>query len=428
MARRQEKSINIKLYAFILAWRSQRLGETLNQTVFEYNSLKSAPLAVDAIYKGGNQGNLAAEPLHILMPGVGNQGGFRPANLSRASLDCSYVVIFTSGKELEWPDYLDTKTGVFRYYGDNRRPGSSLHETKRGGNMLLRSVFEKLHTGRQSEIPPFFLFGRTGMGRDVRFLGLAAPGSQHISSDRDLVAFWRSLNGLRFQNYEAYFTVLDLSGESISREWIEALYRKDPRAADLAPSCWKSFVSHGRDGIHPLKAEPAKKTRSINEQLPKTKVGEELVRSIYEHYRPNAYGFEACAAELVSLMDGNFADFELTRPWRDGGRDAVGEYRIGPPEHALSVECALEAKCYGARNRVGVHDMSRLISRIRYRQFGIMVTTSVVNDQAYKEVIEDGHPILIISAGDIAEILIERGVTPENLDSWLEGVDSRESR
>lgn len=72
--------------------------------------------------------------------------------------------------------------------------------------------------------------------------------------------------------------------------------------------------------------------------------------------------------------------------------------------------------------------MSRLISRIKYRQFGVMVTTNVVDSQAYKEVVEDGHPILILAAADIARILIEGGVTPENVDSWLEGVDARDVR
>ncbi len=49
--------------------------------------------------------------------------------------------------------------------------------------------------------------------------------------------------------------------------------------------------------------------------------------------------------------------------------------------------------------------MSRLISRIRYRQFGIMITTSYVDKQAYQEVVDDGHPILIVTATDIAGIL-----------------------
>lgn len=49
--------------------------------------------------------------------------------------------------------------------------------------------------------------------------------------------------------------------------------------------------------------------------------------------------------------------------------------------------------------------MSRLICRIRYRTFGILITTSYVDNQAYNEVVEDGHPILIVTASDIAGIL-----------------------
>jgi hypothetical protein len=55
----------------------------------------------------------------------------------------------------------------------------------------------------------------------------------------------------------------------------------------------------------------------------------------------------------------------------------------------------MEAKCYSPNHSVGVHEMSRLISRIKHRQFGALVTTSYVNNQAYKEVKEDQHPILI---------------------------------
>jgi hypothetical protein len=75
-------------------------------------------------------------------------------------------------------------------------------------------------------------------------------------------------------------------------------------------------------------------------------------------------------------------------------------------------EFALEAKCYrpnGSRikaNSVGVKELSRLISRLRHRQFGVLVTTSFVARQAYSEIREDRHPIIVISGRDIAEILI----------------------
>lgn len=41
---------------------------------------------------------------------------------------------------------------------------------------------------------------------------------------------------------------------------------------------------------------------------------------------------------------------------------------------------------------LGVKEVSRLISRIRHRQFGVLVTTSIVARQAHQEVREDRHP------------------------------------
>ena len=125
-------------------------------------------------------------------------------------------------------------------------------------------------------------------------------------------------------------------------------------------------------------------------------------------------------------MDERFQDFTLTRPWRDGGRDALGYYVIGNSSRAnypLRIDCALEAKCYGENNSVGVREMSRLISRIRYRQFGVMMTTSYVHKQAYEEVIEDGHPILIVSASDIAQILRNNSIRSSDIDEWLKSIE-----
>jgi hypothetical protein len=142
-------------------------------------------------------------------------------------------------------------------------------------------------------------------------------------------------------------------------------------------------------------------------------------------------GFESCATSIISKLDGNFIDFSLTRPWRDGGRDAIGYYEIKPggkANHPLKIDCALEAKCYSRDTAVGVKQMSRLISRIRYRQFGILITTSYVDNQAYKEVVEDGHPILIVTASDIATVLRSNSINSSNVDQWLKSVDSHDSR
>jgi hypothetical protein len=91
--------------------------------------------------------------------------------------------------------------------------------------------------------------------------------------------------------------------------------------------------------------------------------------------------------------------------------------------NAVLVDFAIEAKCYALNNGVGVRETSRLISRLRHRQFGVFVTTSYVSDQAYKEIVEDKHPIIILAATDIAQLLIKTGreySDLENLTAWLE--------
>ena len=37
----------------------------------------------------------------------------------------------------DWPDFIDVYTGIFIYFGDNKKPGFALHDTHRRGNKLL---------------------------------------------------------------------------------------------------------------------------------------------------------------------------------------------------------------------------------------------------------------------------------------------------
>jgi hypothetical protein len=92
---------------------------------------------------------------------------------------------------------------------------------------------------------------------------------------------------------------------------------------------------------------------------------------------------------------------------------------IGSGEASIAIDFALEAKCYSASNSVGVREMSRLISRLRHRQFGILVTTSYLDRQAYREIKEDRHPIIVVSAVDIVGILKKSGIkTISELRTW----------
>ena len=393
--------------------------------VYKYEELEKAPLIIDAIYQSGPAKNIKDEPLHVLLPRTSNQGGFRITHRQDNKKMPAYVVIYTSFEELEWPDFLDSESGVFRYYGDNRNPGNELHATRKKGNNLLKDVFSWLSDEEKlKNIPPFLIFKKTGEARNVQFLGLAVPGNNNIPPDRDLISFWRSIDGQRFQNYEAYFTILDTKSEPISKEWLSKLVYDHENSFDCAPKVWKDFITKGRAGIKPLKAPKIITVPSRNEQLPTDEIGIKNLEIIRERYKENPHGFEKCATAIVQMMDSNFYAFDLTRPWRDGGRDAIGKYRIGLSNSALSIDCALEAKCYSTSNGVGVKQTSRLISRIKYRQFGILVTTSYVDAQAYKEIKEDGHPILIINARDISEILRNNGTNPDSVCAWLDALDT----
>lgn len=392
-------------------------------SVYRYEELTDAPLVIDAVYL--SKGTLFGDgPLDKLLPKIDNQGGFRRIRRKDSSGQLAYIVLYTTLDESDWPDSLDPETGIFRYFGDNRTPGKSLHDTPKKGNQYLRDVFSKIDNANDRvNIPPFLVFQWTGHAFDVKFIGVAVPSNPNIPPDRELSAIWRSKEGSRFQNYEAYFSILDTGDEPISKVWLEKLIYDHDNSLEHAPYAWRKFVEKGRQGIDPLVAPRNSIIPNKEQQLPNAIDDAKLVQKIRDHYKDNPFGFELCSTKIIQLMDNNFDSFELTRPWRDGGRDAVGRYRIGTSHNPLHVEFALEAKCYSQDSSVGVKQMSRLISRLRYRQFGVLVTTSYVNSQAYKEIQDDGHPVLIVNALDISRIFRSQGITYKEIDGWLNNVD-----
>lgn len=379
------------------------------------DSLGSVDLVVDMIYGGSRNGNSSDDPLPFLL-GVDNGAGFRHLGKRPEVRTLKLLALKTSFSDSHWPDSFDSENGLFVYYGDNRKPGD-LHQTPRQGNLMLRNLFDEAHNNQQSQhFPPIFLFGNTGIYRDVRFIGLAVPGALGMSGDDDLVAIWRTTeNGIRFQNYKATFTVLDIP--VIPRQWIADIQAGNAINSLHAPKAWLDWIK-GRK-FTPLKSVPTSRVRSKQQQLPDTPELLEYIQLIHGHYSDDPYVFERCAMELARLFMPNINHWELTRPWRDGGRDAVGTYRIGHGAGSIDVEFALEAKCYTFNKGVGVEAISRLISRLRHRQFGILVTTSYLDSQAYKELIQDGHPVVVITANDIAMKLKEKFGSLGNVRAWL---------
>ena len=121
-------------------------------------------------------------------------------------------------------------------------------------------------------------------------------------------------------------------------------------------------------------------------------------------------------------MNNAIVDIFVTRPYKDGGFDAEGKYLIFKDvERSVLVDFYLQAKCYAQTTSVKTGDTSRLISRIKNRQFGIMITTSYIDNTAYKELLADDHPIVLITGKDIIEFIFNELEIKddEHLLAWL---------
>lgn len=217
----------------------------------QFENLENAVLTIDCIYKGGPN----KDALPVLFPHCGFLGGFRKKCRNDDKKKLAYVILFTSLSKPEWPDYFDKKNGILKYYGDNEDPDKNITDTKPGGNKLLIKVFSMLNLEEMvKDIPPFFVFKKSGNGRDVQFLGLAAPGNPKIPPFDDIRVVKHEKNGKAFLNYEAYFTILDTRGDSISRKWLEMLIENHKNSLKFAPKAWKDFIKKGRNGIKALEA------------------------------------------------------------------------------------------------------------------------------------------------------------------------------
>lgn len=382
--------------------------------------LGETDLIVDHVYGGSRNGNVSDDPLPQLL-GVDNGAGFRHLG-KRPGVDTLKLLVLKSNfNDPDWPDHLDTESGLFTYYGDNKTT-REIHDTPRQGNQILRNLFDARHFSTSFDhFPVILLFGGTGQYRDVRFLGLAVSGTQTLGPDDDLVAIWRSKgpDNTRFQNYRSIFTILNVP--TVCRHWLNDIKAGNATSSVHAPKPWLDWLS-GRK-YSPLYAPHSIDIRSKEQQLPQSREDQEVLSLVFEKYSKDPFAFEVASVEIARLFMPNIGTCEITRPWRDGGRDATGAYRIGTGRSAIDVEFALEAKCYNPSGRgVGVKELSRLLSRLRHRQFGILVTTSYLSSQAYTELKEDGHPVVIISGGDIVNTLKRSIGSQKPIINWLKSL------
>ena len=73
--------------------------------VFLFSALPTADLVIDAVYEGGTKGNTADDILGKLIPGAGNEGGFRAVGSWDAP---RLVILYFSVDDADWPDFTST--------------------------------------------------------------------------------------------------------------------------------------------------------------------------------------------------------------------------------------------------------------------------------------------------------------------------------
>lgn len=208
--------------------------------IVDFEKLQEANLILNTIYKSGNQGNYSDEALSKLMRCENSCGFRKKGSLKNPKLE--YVVLYSTGKHNEWKDTLNIETNEFIYYGDQDKVNKDIHDTPKKGNEVLRRTFDHLQKGNRNNIAPFFIFMKEEK-RDVKFIGLAVPGSFYRSTDECLEVVTIHKSEGQIKNYKAIFTILDI--EEINRKWLEDLENGKGLASEYVPLKWKSWVEEG---------------------------------------------------------------------------------------------------------------------------------------------------------------------------------------
>jgi hypothetical protein len=213
-----------------------------------------------------------------------------------------------------------------------------------------------------------------------------------------------------------------LRAPSISRRWlVDIVSGVASTDSHHCPASWRRWVETGF--YDALEAQRPRVPRPKKHQMPVDAFEQEILRTLFEEFTDRE--FEYAAAELVKLMDERFIELEVTPRSRDGGRDVVGLYKVGHDQHQLKLSVFIEAKKWDPNSGIGVKPVSRLISRIKHRDLGVFITTSYFDTQVQKELIDDNHPVLLVSGGDIARLLAMKGISRGQLKDWVAQVRSR---
>jgi len=387
-----------------------------------FEQLEGVHLTTGTVYEGGLTGNISDDPLARLLKG-GNSGGFRYCGSVE---NLNYLIITINTDNRQWPDTIDPETGTIVFYGDNRSPGHGIHDTPRRGNLILRNLYKSLHSGKdpRCHIPPVFLFCKhpnKASPRSIRFLGICAPGSPGLKALNDLTRKQKRFESKRFWNYRATFTILDIP--VIKRVWIDDLETGN-KDSPHRPIVWKMWLKSGL--YRPLQQKHCLGMRSPAMQLPAGDLRKAMLFKLYRYFSSDPYKFLHFAADIYALTDSKITLGGVKRHSSDGTYGISGNFRLGIDADPVHLGFLVESKCYnpgiGTRKRksVGVKEVLKMLTRLENRQFGVLVTTSILTRQAYEAFRKQEHPVICIAGTDIIDILISNNIIDvKQLTAWL---------
>lgn len=334
---------------------------------------------------------------------VNNSSGFKIKKCTNLN-KTAFVILSSTMQDIDWPDYLDRKSGVFTYFGDNKKGGRSLHETSIGGNSLLDEMFKKLLYEKRDEIVPFLCFKKSKSNNQtiMTFLGVAAPGMNGKTPEESLLAIWKDNGKQRYQNYKAYFTILNIP--SLNKLWLQDIISGlKPIDSTHCPQQWRTWVNKGQ--YAPLITEELFHPRTKDEQIPTEKTESEVLQQI-KALKPRE--FEFFSKKFLEIFDPNFENLQVTKATVDGGRDITGFYKIGQDQYAIRKRVLCECKHHVSS--IGTKKFARLLSRSLKHDILIFITTSYYGKQLQQEVKEDDYHIIMLSGIDLVHVLQKNGI------------------
>jgi len=175
------------------------------------------------------------DPISKLL-GTGNSKGIRPSKRADDRSKTAFVALVSNDKA-KWTDYYDSKTQLFEYHGDNKKPG--VDPITNGGNKTLVQIFDDFE--KQDFTIPSVIFKKITIEVDgkkkgmLEFLGIGIPCRYTNGKPAYEVYSEGGVDNIIYR-----FKILD-TGEENLLPWLKAKREDYSQADSLKPACWNDI-------------------------------------------------------------------------------------------------------------------------------------------------------------------------------------------